>query len=85
MKIKDIISLDIPSIKVVQYQRFRDHRGYFTETYQKNQLTQVLGTGDIVQINESHSVPHVFRGLHFQWNPYMGKFIRVIDGCMIDI
>lgn len=42
---------------------------------------------DIVfsQMNESYSKPKVIRGLHFQWNPYMGKLVRTIAGRMVDI
>ena len=38
-----------------------------------------------VQQNESYSKKYVLRGLHFQWNPYMGKMVRTIHGHMIDI
>jgi dTDP-4-dehydrorhamnose 3,5-epimerase len=27
----------------------------------------------------------VVRGLHFQWNPYMGKLVRTVRGHMIDL
>ena len=61
-----------------------DNRGYFTETYRKSQFKDILDV-DFVQINESHSKSFVMRGLHFQWNPYMGKLVRVINGQMIDL
>jgi dTDP-4-dehydrorhamnose 3,5-epimerase len=38
-----------------------------------------------VQQNESYSKKNVLRGLHLQWNPYMGKLVRTIHGHMIDI
>ena len=38
-----------------------------------------------VQGNESFSRKGTLRGLHFQWNPYMGKLVRTISGHMIDI
>ncbi len=73
-------------IQVVEFQRFWDNRGYFTETYRKSDefFSTVLDL-PVVQINESFSHEDVFRGLHFQWNPYMGKLIRTIRGHMIDI
>lgn len=40
---------------------------------------------EIVQINESFSNRGVMRGLHFQWNPYMGKLVRTISGHMVDM
>ncbi len=40
---------------------------------------------DFVQCNESFSRKDTIRGLHFQWNPYMGKMVRTIYGHMIDL
>jgi dTDP-4-dehydrorhamnose 3,5-epimerase len=40
---------------------------------------------EFVQCNESFSKAGTVRGLHFQWNPYMGKLVRTISGRMIDI
>jgi dTDP-4-dehydrorhamnose 3,5-epimerase len=31
------------------------------------------------------SVKNVLRGLHFQWNPNMGKLVRTIAGHMVDL
>jgi dTDP-4-dehydrorhamnose 3,5-epimerase len=35
---------------------------------------------EFVQLNQSGSVKHVLRGLHFQWDPPMGKLMRVTRG-----
>ncbi len=37
------------------------------------------------QMNESRSRPGTVRGLHFQWNPFMGKLVRTLTGRMVDI
>jgi dTDP-4-dehydrorhamnose 3,5-epimerase len=86
MKISEVLTPfeKIPEIKVINFGRFKDDRGYFTETYRKSQFKEKLDI-DFVQHNESHSLPFVIRGLHFQWNPYMGKLVRVINGHMIDL
>jgi dTDP-4-dehydrorhamnose 3,5-epimerase len=86
VKINEILTPfeKIPEIKVINFQRFKDNRGYFTETYRKSQFKDILNV-DFVQMNESHSKPFVIRGLHFQWNPFMGKLVRVISGQMIDL
>ena len=78
MKILSITDLAIPSVKVIRFARFRDNRGYFSEHYRFSDFE----TGDaasfmngvrFLQMNESFSKPHTVRGLHFQWNPFMGK------------
>jgi len=84
MKILEIKPLIIPEVKVISYYRFADHRGFFTETFRESDLAKVLPDFKVKQINESFSQKGVFRGLHFQWNPYMAKFVRVINGRIID-
>ena len=84
MKILDVRSLIIPDVKIVSYQRFADERGFFTESFRESDLTKVIPDFRIKQVNESFSKAGVFRGLHFQWNPYMGKLVRVISGKIID-
>jgi dTDP-4-dehydrorhamnose 3,5-epimerase len=90
MKILAIKSLSISSIKVIRFARFTDLRGYFTEPFRRsdfeNQLQASFMKGiPFVQQNESYSRQYVLRGLHFQWNPYMGKLVRTIQGHMVDV
>lgn len=90
MKILEIKTLTFPEIKVVRYTRSKDQRGYFTEVFRKSEFlngeTKVfLKDVDFVQYNESFSKKGTIRGFHFQWNPYMGKLVRVIKGSMIDM
>jgi dTDP-4-dehydrorhamnose 3,5-epimerase len=59
---------------------FQDERGFFMETYREDQfLAHGLPT-HFVQDNHSKSVRGVVRGLHFQWEPPMGKLMRVSQG-----
>src|SRR5262245_54919526 len=90
MKILSAQTLAIPEIKVIRFGRFCDHRGYFTEHFRRsdlhtNPLTPFLKGVEFVQGNESFSRAGTVRGLHFQWNPYMGKLVRTIHGHMIDL
>jgi len=90
MKIIMVKSLTIPDIKVIRFARFCDQRGFFSETFRR---TDFFGHPDMkfmrgiefVQCNESFSRKGTVRGLHFQWNPYMGKFVRTINGRMVDL
>lgn len=87
MKINGIQDLKITGIKLVTYQHFPDTRGYFTESYNFSEFEQsgIFDNSKIVQINESFSSKNVIRGLHFQWNPFMGKLVRTVSGHMIDL
>lgn len=59
---------------------FRDSRGYFTETFRVDKFQKLRLPHDFVQINQSGSKKNVIRGLHFQWDPPMGKLMRVVHG-----
>ena len=90
MKIVDVRSLAVADVKVVRFERFRDERGYFTEPYRKsdvalNPATSFLAGLAFPQANESFSHAGVIRGLHFQWNPFMGKLVRTVSGRMVDL
>ena len=90
MKILEIKTLAIPEIKVIKFARFCDHRGYFTEQFRKSDLFNIpnlesLNNIEFVQANQGFSKKDVIRGLHFQWNPFMGKLARTLSGHMVDI
>lgn len=90
MKILGVDQLEIPEIKVIRFARFRDGRGYFTEHFRKSDLqtdplTPFMRDVEFVQTNESFSRAGTVRGLHFQWNPYMGKLVRTLHGHMVDL
>jgi dTDP-4-dehydrorhamnose 3,5-epimerase len=90
LRILDVDTLPIPDIKVVRFGRYRDDRGYFCEPYRRSVVgddvrTDFFAGVSITQVNESWSHEGVIRGLHFQWNPFMGKLVRTIRGRMVDL
>lgn len=79
MEIK-IESKHLNGVVVVVPEIFQDQRGFFTETFRADQF-KALGLPDhFVQDNHSRSTKDVVRGLHFQWDPPMGKLMRVTLG-----
>jgi dTDP-4-dehydrorhamnose 3,5-epimerase len=88
MKLVEERKLSLPGISVVTFARFPDHRGYFTEHFRDSQFRNdisFLADVTFVQANESFSRKGVVRGLHFQWNPFMGKLVRTVHGTMVDL
>lgn len=90
MKLLEVKQLAIEAIKVIRFARFCDHRGYFTEHYRKSDFANHPDMGfmkgvEFVQCNESYSKKRTVRGLHFQWNPFMGKLVRTLNGRMVDM
>ncbi len=90
MKIVEVRPLAVEGISVVRFARFRDQRGYFAEPFRRSDVSAhpqlaALGRAEFVQLNESYSRAATIRGLHFQWNPYMGKLVRTLMGHMVDL
>jgi len=84
MKINTVTDLALSGIQVARFSRFTDHRGYFTETFRHSDVHPHIDLS-VVQCNESYSKKGTIRGLHFQWNPFMGKLVRTISGHMVDV
>jgi len=72
--------LAIPDVLLLEHEAFEDDRGYFMEVYRKDQFGEHGLPEVFVQLNESRSARGVIRGLHFQWDPPMGKLMRVAEG-----
>tara|TARA_B100000315_G_scaffold67541_1_gene61383 strand:+ start:660 stop:1238 length:579 start_codon:yes stop_codon:yes gene_type:complete len=70
----------IQDLIIVKPEVFEDDRGFFSEVYRKDQFKQLGLPDDFVQLNHSKSPRNVLRGLHFQWEPPMGKLMRVTFG-----
>src|ERR1035438_8153249 len=59
---------------------FQDSRGFFMETFREDVFRSLGLPTQFVQDNHSRSSKGVVRGLHFQWDPPMGKLMRVTQG-----
>jgi dTDP-4-dehydrorhamnose 3,5-epimerase len=70
----------IKDLLVITPDVFQDDRGFFTETYRKDKFSEFGLNLEFVQDNHSRSAKNVVRGLHFQWEPPMGKLMRVTQG-----
>jgi len=70
----------IRDLIIVKPEVFEDGRGFFSEIYRKDQFSELGLPVDFVQLNHSRSDKNVVRGLHFQWEPPMGKLMRVVVG-----
>jgi len=59
---------------------FEDERGFFLEVFRADQFAKIGLATTFAQDNHSRSRKGVLRGLHFQWDPPMGKLMRVTVG-----
>lgn len=83
----EVTSLAIPEIKIIKPVKHGDHRGFFSETYNKKILNDHGLDLDFVQDNQSFSSQAgTLRGLHFQTGPFaQDKLVRVIKGSILDV
>jgi len=79
MQIK-IESTHLRDVAVIVPDIFQDSRGFFSETFRADQFESMGLPTEFVQDNHSRSARGAVRGLHFQWEPAMGKLMRVTMG-----
>ncbi len=79
------IETGIDGLYVIEPTVFGDNRGFFMESYNKNDFIELGITDEFVQDNHSKSKRGVLRGLHFQTKYSQGKLVRVIKGSVYDV
>ena len=76
----------IPDVLVIEPKVFGDYRGWFFESFNKNDFSRALGKKiTFVQDNQSLSKKGVLRGLHYQTQQTQGKLVRVCRGAVFDV
>jgi dTDP-4-dehydrorhamnose 3,5-epimerase len=82
----NFIQTKIEGLWILEPKIFTDVRGYFMETYRKEEFDRIVGTTDFIQDNESQSSFGVLRGLHFQeGDTAQAKLVRVTHGAVWDV
>lgn len=83
----NFIKTEIDEIVLIKPKVLLDQRGYFFETFQKEEFDKAIGQRiNFFQENETKSKKGVLRGLHFQLPPFaQSKLVRVIEGEVLDI
>jgi dTDP-4-dehydrorhamnose 3,5-epimerase len=83
----EIKATAIPEVKVIVPARYGDHRGFFSEVYNRQALAEAGINIEFVQDNHSYSVQRgTLRGLHFQRPPVtQTKLLRVLRGAVVDV
>lgn len=81
----EIYSTSLKEVLVVEPIVFKDIRGFFMETYQREKYEKAGISGIFVQDNHSHSQRGTLRGLHYQLNNSQAKLIYVVRGEIFDV
>ena len=82
-----IESSQIDDVKIIWPDKFGDHRGFFSETFNSDKFKR--NGLDLSFCQDNHSLSEkagTLRGLHFQINPYaQDKLLRVTRGAIYDV
>ncbi len=77
---------ELSEVILIKPKVFEDDRGFFLETYKKDDFKKVGIDEDFIQDNHSKSVYKTLRGLHFQKNPNpQSKIVRCTRGKILDV
>jgi dTDP-4-dehydrorhamnose 3,5-epimerase len=82
----EVVETGFKDLLILKPRIFKDSRGYFFESYNRQELTDAGITCNFVQDNQSESAYGVIRGLHYQVAPYaQTKLVRVLQGVIYDV
>jgi dTDP-4-dehydrorhamnose 3,5-epimerase len=79
------LKTSINGVIIVEPTVYGDSRGFFMETYQKEEFAAGGIDVEFVQDNHSMSSKGVLRGLHFQKKYSQSKLVRCIKGEVFDV
>jgi dTDP-4-dehydrorhamnose 3,5-epimerase len=82
-----VVPTSIEAVKIITPKSFRDLRGVFCETYNRQRFFEHGIELDFIQDNQSSSAETgTIRGLHFQSSPAaQDKLVRVLRGSIFDV
>lgn len=81
----EVIDLRLEGLKLIKPKVFKDHRGFFLETFQQSAYQKAGIACSFVQDNHSFSQKGCIRGMHFQSFPGQAKLVRVAVGKIYDV
>ncbi len=79
------INTDVPGIIIAEPTAFGDERGFFLESWRRDEFVAAGISADFVQDNHSRSRKGVLRGIHFQRENVQAKLVRVVKGSVFDV
>ncbi len=76
---------NISDVLFIEPKVFKDPRGFFLETFQREKYRELGINDDFVQDNHSGSSRGILRGLHYQIRQPQGKLIWIAAGAVFDV
>lgn len=80
-----ITETSLPGVLLLSPAMYRDNRGAFLETWNKQRFAEAGLPTEWVQDNCSYSAKNVIRGIHYQILQPQAKLVRATNGAVLDI
>lgn len=80
-----LVDTNLPGVCLIEPRVFGDARGWFLENWRQEAYHKAGIPLTVAQVNTSHSVRGVLRGLHYQWPEPQGKLVWVSHGAVFDV
>ena len=80
-----IIKTPLDGFLVIEPDVYKDGRGFFLETYQKERYQKAGIVDNFIQDNHSRSEKGVLRGMHFQIKNPQAQIVTVMRGKIFDV
>lgn len=75
----------LDGVALIEPQVHGDERGFFVETYSRDEWRRLGVDVEFVQHNHSRSSRGTLRGIHFQTEPGQAKLLRCVRGEILDV
>jgi dTDP-4-dehydrorhamnose 3,5-epimerase len=75
----------LDGVGLIQPTVFGDERGFFVETYRRNDFAELGIDEDMIQDNHSRSKRGIVRGMHFQVGEGASKLVHCGRGTIVDV
>jgi dTDP-4-dehydrorhamnose 3,5-epimerase len=75
----------LDGVALIEPQVHGDERGFFVETFSRDEWRRLGVDVEFVQHNHSRSSKGALRGIHFQTEPGQAKLLRCVRGEILDV
>ena len=80
-----VIETSLAGVLILEPRVFADDRGFFLETYRREQFVELGIDVEFIQDNRARSAKNILRGLHYQLQHPQGKLCHVTRGEVFDV
>ncbi len=80
-----VVETKLTGAVILEPKVFKDDRGFFMETFQRQRYEEAGIKINFVQDNLSLSCRDTLRGLHYQWPQPQAKLVQVFQGAVFDV